>query len=221
VGIDLVLLMVTVVGGRIVPAFTTAALRPLGASAAVRDRGVLTVLAVSSMVLVMLTDVFAAPAALGGWIAAVAALLQAARLLQWAAWRTLRLPIVWVLHLGYAWLPVGLGLKALALLSGAALGAFWLHALTMGALTTMIVAVMSRASLGHTGRALVVHPLTTLAYLLLTGAALIRVFGLAAFHLNYVAVIVLAALCWSTAFALFVGVYAPILWLPRADGKPG
>ena len=109
VGIDLVLLMVTVVGGRIVPAFTTAALRPLGASAAVRDRGVLTVLAVSSMVLVTLTDVFAAPAALGGWIAAVAALLQAARLLQWAAWRTLRLPIVWVLHLGYAWLPVGLG----------------------------------------------------------------------------------------------------------------
>jgi uncharacterized protein involved in response to NO len=221
VGIDLVLLMVTVVGGRIVPAFTTAALRPLGASAAVRDRGVLTVLAVSSMVLVTLTDVFAAPAALGGWIAAVAALLQAARLLQWATWRTLRLPIVWVLHLGYAWLPVGLGLKALALLSGAALGAFWLHALTMGALTTMIVAVMSRAALGHTGRALVVHPLTTLAYLLLTGAALIRVFGLAAFHLNYVAVIVLAGLCWSTAFALFVGVYAPILWLPRADGKPG
>ena len=64
-------------------------------------------------------------------------------------------------------------------------------------------------------------PLTTLAYLLLTGAALIRVFGLSAFHLNYVSVIVLAALCWSIAFALFVGVYAPLLWLPRADGKPG
>lgn len=219
VGIDLVLLMVTVVGGRIVPAFTTSALRPLGMS--VRDRGGFTVLAVAAMVLVALTDLFAVPAALGGWVAAAAALVQAARLLQWATWRTWRLPIVWVLHLGYAWLPVGLGLKAVALLTGAALGAFWLHALTMGALTTMIVAVMSRASLGHTGRALVVHPLTTLSYLLLTGAALIRVFGLAAFHLNYVAVIVLAALCWSTAFALFVGVYAPILWLPRADGKPG
>lgn len=220
VGIDLVLLMVTVIGGRLVPAFTTSALRPFGA-AAVRDRGVFTVLAVTAMVLVTLTDVFAAPPALGGWVAAVAALVQAARLLQWATWRTLRLPIVWVLHLGYAWLAVGLGLKAVALLSGAALGAFWLHALTIGALTTMIVAVMSRASLGHTGRALVVHPLTTLAYLLLTGAALIRVFGLSAFHTSYVAVIVLAALCWCTAFALFVGVYAPILWQPRPDGKSG
>ena len=220
VGIDLVLLMVTVVGGRIVPAFTTAALRPLGA-AAVRDRGAFTVLAVSAMALVMLTDVFAAPPALSGWVAAFAAAVQAARLLQWGAWRTLRLPIVWVLHLGYAWLPVGLALKAVALLSGAALGAFWLHALTIGALTTMIVGVMSRASLGHTGRALVVHPLITLAYLLLTAAALIRVFALSAFHMNYVAVIVLAALCWSTAFALFVGVYAPILWRPRVDGRPG
>jgi len=221
VGIDLVLLMVTVVGGRIIPAFTTSALRPLGASAAIRDRGFLTVLAVSCMALVTLADAFAAPPVLSGWIAAVAALVQAARLLQWAAWRTLRLPIVWVLHLSYAWLPVGLGLKAIALLSGAAVGAFWLHALTIGALATMIVAVMSRASLGHTGRALVVHPLTTLAYVMLTAAALIRVFGLTALHLNYVSVIVLAALCWSTAFALFVGVYAPILWKPRADGKPG
>lgn len=221
VGIDLMLLMVTVVGGRIVPAFTTAALRPLGGSAAVRNHGVFSILAVSSMVLVTLADLFAAPPAVGGCIAAVAALVQAARLLQWAPWRTLRLPIVWVLHLAYAWLPVGLGLKAVALLSGAALGAFWLHALTIGALTTMIVAVMSRASLGHTGRALVVHPLTTFAYLLLTAAALIRVFGLTAFHLNYISVIVLAALCWSAAFALFVGVYAPVLWQPRVDGKPG
>ena len=219
VGIDLVLLMVTVIGGRLVPAFTTSALRPLGMS--VRDRGGFSVLAVAAMVLVTLTDLFAVPAALGGWVAAAAALVQAARLLQWAAWRTWRMPLVWVLHLGYAWLPAGLGLKAVALLTGAALGAFWLHALTVGALTTMIVAVMSRASLGHTGRALVVHPLTTLAYLLLTGAALIRVFGLTALHLNYVSVIVLAALCWCAAFALFVAVYAPILWLPRADGKPG
>jgi len=146
VGIDLVLLMVTVVGGRIIPAFTTSALRPLGASAAIRDRGFLTALAVSCMALVTLADAFAAPPVLSGWIAAVAALVQAARLLQWAAWRTLRLPIVWVLHLSYAWLPVGLGLKAITLLSGAAGGAFWFHALTFGALATMIFGVMSRVT---------------------------------------------------------------------------
>lgn len=220
IGIDLVLVMVTVIGGRIVPAFTTSALRSSG-EPTVRDRPVFAVFAISAMVLVALSDLFAWPAALAGWIAAGAALAQGARLLQWGSWRTLRMPIVWILHLAYAWLPVGLALKALALLTGAALGAFWLHALTIGALTTMILAVMSRASLGHTGRALVVDPLIALAFVLLTAAAVIRVFGLAALHVNYVTVIVLAALCWSVAFALFVGVYAPILWMARADGKSG
>jgi len=221
VGIDVVLVLVTVIGGRIVPAFTNSALRTLGLPDAARNRAVVTGLAVAAMVLIMLIDMFAPETRLAGLIAALAAVVQGARLLQWATWRTLRQPIVWVLHLSYAWIPVGLALKAVALLSGAAIAAFWLHALTIGALTTMIVAVMTRASLGHTGRALVVDPLITLAYLLLTGAASIRVFGLSALGLNYPSVIALAALCWTTAFLLFVGVYAPILCRPRIDGKAG
>lgn len=221
IGIDFVLVLVTVIGGRIIPAFTSSALRPLGLADAVQNRAVVTAFAVAAMVLVTLIDVFAPDTRLAGVIAGFAAVIQAVRLLQWATWQTLRQPIVWVLHLGYAWLPVGLALKAVALLSGLAFAAFWLHALTIGALTTMIVAVMTRASLGHTGRPLVVDPLITLAYLLLTGAAVIRVFGLSGFGLNYPSVIVLAALCWTAAFALFVAIYAPILWRPRIDGKPG
>jgi uncharacterized protein involved in response to NO len=85
----------------------------------------------------------------------------------------------------------------------------------------MITAVMTRASLGHTGRALVVHPLTTVGYVMLTAAALVRVFGLTALRLSYPQVVVLAASFWTISFAFFVGVYAPILWGPRADGKPG
>jgi len=220
VGIDIVLVLVTVVGGRLVPSFTSSALRPLGLQGVVQNRPVVSALAIAAMVVVTLGDVFVPERSFAGWFAAVAATIQAARLLQWATWRTLRQPIVWVLYLSYAWLPVGLALKAVALLSGAAIAAFWVHALTIGALTSMIVAVMTRASLGHTGRALIVDPLITLAYLLLTGAALVRVFGLSA-GLNYPSVIVLAALCWTTAFALFVGVYAPILWRPRIDGEPG
>jgi uncharacterized protein involved in response to NO len=221
IGIDIVLVLVTVIGGRIVPAFTTSALRPLGLADAVQNRAVVTAFAVAAMVLVTLIDVFAPDSRLAGVIAGFAAVIQAVRLLQWATWQTLRQPIVWVLHLSYAWLPVGLALKAVALLSGLVFAAFWLHALTIGALTTMIVAVMTRASLGHTGRSLVVDPLITLAYLLLTAAAVIRVFGLSGFGLNYPSVIVLAALCWTVAFALFVAIYAPILWRPRIDGKPG
>ncbi len=221
VGIDIVLVLVTVIGGRIVPSFTSSALRPLGLEDAVHNRPILTGLAIAGMVAVTLSDVFWPESRVAGVIAAVTASIQAVRLLQWATWRTLRQPIVWVLHLSYAWLPVGLALKAVALLSGAAFAAFWLHALTIGALATMILAVMTRASLGHTGRALIVDPLITLAYLLLTAAAVIRVFGLSAFRLNYRVVIIGSAFLWTTAFALFVFVYAPILWGPRVDCKAG
>jgi uncharacterized protein involved in response to NO len=221
VGIDIVLVLVTVIGGRIIPSFTSSALRPFGLENAVHNRPALTGLAIAGMIAVTLTDVFWPESRVAGFISAVAASLQAARLLQWATWRTLRQPIVWVLHLSYAWLPVGLALKAVALLCGAEFAAFWLHALTIGALATMILAVMTRAALGHTGRALIVDPLITLAYLALTAAALMRVFGLSAFGLNYPTVIIWSALFWTIAFALFVAVYAPILCGPRADGKPG
>jgi uncharacterized protein involved in response to NO len=85
----------------------------------------------------------------------------------------------------------------------------------------MITAVMTRASLGHTGRPLTVHPLITIAYVLLTAAAVIRVSGLSLFGMSYPMVITVAAIFWTASFVLFVGVYSPILWGPRADGKPG
>jgi uncharacterized protein involved in response to NO len=114
-----------------------------------------------------------------------------------------------------------LALKSAALLTGAAPAAFWLHALTIGAAATMILAVMTRASLGHTGRPLVVDPIIALAYLLVTAATLVRVFGLAVLRLPYPEVILAAAFLWTAAFVLFIWVYAPILLAPRVDGKPG
>jgi uncharacterized protein involved in response to NO len=221
IGIDIVLTLVTVIGGRIVPAFTAAALRQQGVEGAVQSRLVLTVLAISAMVLVTVGDIFWPDSHVAGVIAGIAAIIQATRLVQWRSLRTLRQPIVWILHLAYAWLPIGLALKAAAMLGGYAIAAFWLHALTIGALTTMVTAVMTRASLGHTGRPLIVHPLITVAYVLLTASAVVRVFGLSGFGLSFPLVVVWSAMLWTTAFALFVGVYLPILWGPRADGKPG
>jgi uncharacterized protein involved in response to NO len=221
VGIDLVLMLVTVIGGRVVPAFTTSALRQRGIEGVVRSPLVLTVFAIVSMAMVVLGDVFWLDSRLAGVLAGVAALVQSVRLAQWGSYRTLSQPIVWILHVSYAWLPVGLALKAVALLAGAAVSAFWLHALTVGALTTMIMAMMTRTSLGHTGRPLIVSPFTTLAYLLLTTAAIVRVFGLSGLRLHYPQVIALSALLWTMAFALFLSVYAPILWRPRVDGKVG
>lgn len=221
VGIDIVLLLITVIGGRIVPAFTASALKQRSIAGTVRAWPGVTELAVGSMIAVVLSDLFVPDGTIAGVIAALAAAIQAVRLIQWRTLKTLRQPIVWVLHLAYIWLPIGLALKAVALLTGAAPAAFWLHALTIGAAATMILAVMTRASLGHTGRPLVIDPVIALAYLLLTAAALVRVFGLAILRIAYPEVILVAAFLWTAAFVLFTWIYAPMLLAPRADGKPG
>jgi uncharacterized protein involved in response to NO len=221
IGIDLMLVLVTVIGGRILPAFTATALRPQGLQDRVSSSTALTIAAVAAMAAVTVGDVFLPDARLAGGLAAAAAVIQGWRFAQWGALRTLRQPIVWILHAAYLWLPVGLALKAIALLNGAAFSAFWLHALTMGTLATMILAVMTRAALGHTGRPLVAHPVTVASYLLLLAAVLVRVFGLAALRVSYPMVIAAAAFLWTAAFLFFVLIYAPILCSPRVDGRAG
>ncbi len=219
--IDVALLLVTVIGGRILPAFTANALRAGGDPPALRTWRGSTPAAIAAMVAVALVDLWRPESGAAAAVAALAAAVQAARLWQWRSERTLGQPILWVLHAAYAWLPIGLALKAAALWWGPAWSAFWLHALTIGVLATMILGVMTRAALGHTGRRLEADARIVAAYGLLLGAAGLRVFGLAVLRLGYPSVIVLSACCWTAAFGLFTVVYAPMLWRSRVDGKAG
>jgi uncharacterized protein involved in response to NO len=219
--LDVVLLLVTVIGGRVVPAFTASGLRETGITVAVPARPFLDVLTIAATAGVAAADAQAPSLPAAGWAAVIAALLHAVRISGWQGWRSRRVPLVWCLHLAYVWLPLGFGLKAASLLTGAAWGAQWLHALTIGAVAAMIVAVMSRASLGHTGRALVASRPMACAYLLLGAAALARVAGPVLPGADYLWTVLISGLLWLAAFALFLIVYTPILFLPRADGRPG
>ena len=218
-GLALFILFIALIGGRIVPPFTIGgtrmAGRPVDIAATPRlDRAVMAATAAWAASLALdLPDIAVAIAA------ALAALANAARFLRWRPLATLRIPLVWVLHLGYAWLVLGLAGAAGAWL------ALWpkavaLHALGAGAVATMILAVMTRASLGHTGRKLVAAPLTTAAYLLVTVGAAARVIAsliesdLQLLHAG-------AGLAWAGGFFLYLVVYAPILLRPRVDGRPG
>ena len=221
IGIDLVLLLVTLVGGRIVPAFTANALRGRGIEASIRTWKPVEAAAVGLMALAIVVDAAAPQTVVAGAVALAAAIAQGIRLAGWRSLRTLGEPIVWVLHAAYAWLPLGLALKAVNLLTGAAWAAHWLHALTIGAAATMILAVMTRAALGHTGRPLAVSRPIAVSYVLLLGAGLVRVFGPALAPVPNVATIEAAALLWLAAFAIYVAVYAPILTRERVDGKSG
>jgi uncharacterized protein involved in response to NO len=178
-------------------------------------------LVVPAMLACAVTDMLMPSATMTAWIALAAAALQGVRLSGWQGVRTASSPIVWVLHLAYLWLPVGLLLKAAFLFGGFAWAAYWQHALGAGAAGSMILAVMTRASLGHTGRPLRAHPVTAAAYLLLTAAVVIRVFGPGLLPASYTVVVMTAGTVWVAAFLLYLVIYAPILLAPRVDGKPG
>ena len=219
--LNLVLVLITIIGGRIVPAFTGNALRKRGVEVTMRSSRPLEVAVLASTAAYVLVDTAAPSAMMTGVVAAAAALAHLLRLSGWQGLRSWREPIVWILHAAYAWLPVGLALKAIFVLTGAAWAVHWQHALGAGAAATMIMAVMTRASLGHTGRPLQVSRLTVAAYVALIAAVLLRVFGAPVLQLGYASTLLAAGALWTLAFLLYGGVYVPILVGPRADGKPG
>lgn len=217
----MVLLLVTIIGGRIIPAFTANHLRARGVAVEVPKRVVIEIVTVVSMALYVVALVWMPTSQAVGLLAAAAALAHAWRMAGWGGHRSLDTPIVWVLHLAYLWLPVGLALHALDQLAGVSFAVYWMHALGAGAMGGMILAVMTRAALGHTGRALVVSRVIVAAYVLHAVSVLLRVVGPPLLPLPYASVVAIAALAWVAAWLLFVVVYTPILLRPRVDGKPG
>ncbi len=218
-GIGIVLLLVTIIGGRIVPVFTANALRRSDCDVTTPATPRLDRLVILSMVAYVLADLIQPGPA---WLAAtagVSGMLHLWRFGHWRGHRTWREPIVWILHIAYAALPLGLLLRALYHSTGAAWAVHWQHLLTVGAAATMILAVMTRAALGHTGHPLKVAPIIAVAYAALVAATFTRVFGPSA--LPYMKSVMLAGGLWFFAFAAYSVVYTPILTRPRADGQPG
>jgi uncharacterized protein involved in response to NO len=217
---NLVLLMIVVVGGRIIPLFTRNALLKRGVRCGFAPLPWLDWTSLAAVACVVVADVAWPDTALAGWLAALSAAFLALRASRWHGHRTARMPIVWILHAGFAWLYVALALKAVWLLGHAPWAANWLHALTAGAFGTMTLAVMTRVALGHTGRELVVARPIVAAYALVIAGAALRVVGpvLSAYYLQAV---VVAGVMWAAAFAVFLVVYAPMLVAPRPDeGAP-
>lgn len=218
--LDLVTALVVVIGGRITPAFTANAFLRAGIEAEVRGWRWLDRLAVATAVLVVIVDLVAPRTAASGVVAGAAALAVGVRLAGWRTLRTWGDPLVWSLHAGMAWVVVGYLLVAAGDLGAAIAPSAGLHALTAGAMGAMIMAVVTRVSLGHTGRPLVLPRGATAGYGLVHAGALLRVCSAA--HTGIAgALLVAGGLAWAAAFAVFVVVYAPILVSARADGKPG
>lgn len=214
-GVNLILLIVIIVGGRIVPAFTRNAI----AQANIETHVWLERLSYLSVVLFIISDFFDWPKATG-FFALVASGFHFALLLGWDSIKTLKNPLLLILHLGYFWVPVGFFIIFISAFFDVIPKSVAIHTFTAGAMGTFIIGMMSRVSLGHTGRPLKLPKGFTIAYVLITLSAIVRVAS-GLMPEFYKEGILIAGAFWVSSFIVFIYYYFTILTSPRADGKPG
>ena len=212
----LVLVLVAVMGGRVIPSFTQNALPRVQ----VVRRPWLDKASIGLALAAFAADALSLPGLVVAPLAGAAALAHAARLADWKPLATLRTPILWILHLSYAWMPLGFALLSASALGFIAPGAAT-HAFAAGAMGGVILGMITRTALGHTGRPLKAGRSETASYVLVHVACALRVLAALAPALGYARLIEMSAACWAAAFLVYAATYAPRLWKPRADGKPG
>jgi uncharacterized protein involved in response to NO len=212
----IIVLIESVIGARVIPMFTRNGAP--GTLPVVHERRDSIALGLTVAAVLAWISHLPAPAFAGFALAAASAMA-----LRWGGWkphRTLGVPLLWILHLSYAWIPVGFVLLALAALGVVSSSAAF-HALTVGSMAGLIIGMMTRTSLGHTGRPLTVGRAEVAMYWLIQIGALARLCAAIGPAAAREAALVIAATGWTLAFALFVLTYARYLWQPRLDGKEG
>ena len=211
IGLAAGIMMIAVIGGRIVPSFTRNWLVKRGEGRLPAPFASFDKLALVALLLALVLWAAAPESRLAGTALVVAGLAQTARLARWAGYRTGAEPLVWVLHLGYAFVPLGAVVLGLAVLAPLAVSVPAAQHLWMaGGIGLMTLAVMTRATLGHTGRALTAGPGTAALYLLLIAAVMARL-GAGLFPGIGQDLHLLSGLCWIGAFGGFVALYGPLL----------
>jgi uncharacterized protein involved in response to NO len=215
VALDVVLFIMAVMAGRVIPMFTNNGVP--GARA--RRQPLLEKLALGGIIALFAADLLQATGPAVAGLLAFLAVVHAARLALWEPWKTLRTPLVWILHAAYFWIPVHLALRALVELDLVA-SPLATHALTIGAIGGLILGMMTRTARGHTGRILAADGFDVTSYVLVLAAALVRLGGPLVAPRAYIETLLCSALLWSAAFAIYAVRYWRPLTRPRADGKP-
>ncbi|MDH5621289.1 MAG: NnrS family protein [Gammaproteobacteria bacterium] len=218
--LDVIAILLAVMAGRVIPAFTNNAIQGANAHCDVR----LDVVAIGSLILIVFLEISSAwwqiPRYVWISVLGVAALSHAVRLALWAPQRTIRQPLLFMLPVAYAWLPIALALGVLAHL-GAVPRAIPVHALTIGAMSGLMMAMMMRSALGHSGRGLSAGWAEIAAFVALQLAALVRVLATLLVPGFYRNAVIASGVLWTLAFIVFVIAYWPVLTRPRIDGRPG
>ena len=214
--LSLIMMLLAFIGGRITPNFTREFLMGQGATKQPARFSGFDGLSIALVGIAALAWIVAPEGMVTGWLLLAAGIINFGRLARWYGWMTWREPLVLMLHVGYGWLAISLILLGTAILGVGLQPADAVHALTTGAAGAMTLAVMTRASLGHTGRERHAGPGTVVMYMLVNLGALLRVVGPAT-NLPIHLVLGLAAACWSGAYLLFAVIYGPFLFRSSLD----
>lgn len=219
-GFAVVLILISLIGGRIIPSFTRNWLARQGRTKGLPGQpnrfDIAVLLVTGAALLWWAAQPQSRPAAA---LLVVAGALQLVRLARWSGYRTFSEPLVLILHIAYAWLPAGLILLGASHFIRCIPLSTAMHALGAGAMASMTLAVMTRATLGHTGRELHAGVPAKAIYFLVTAGALLRA-AAPALPLDYMRSIAASGALWGGAFALFVLAFGPKLLRARPDGRP-
>lgn len=214
--LDVVVLFVAVFAGRVIPSFTRGALADVDiVSAPAMDR-----LAVGAILGLTLTQYIADWGTVHGVLACAAGALLLARARRWGAMRTFRTPLLWVLHLGHGLLSVGLILRGVATWTLLPAGAM-LHSITVAGIAMVVLGMMARVSLGHTGRLIAASRGMTVGFLALLASGVIRVVGVLVLVEHLTTVYAVAGVLWCAAFLAFLADHGAALTQSRIDRRPG
>jgi len=216
IALDVVLFIMTVMAGRVIPMFTNNGVPGCNA----RRFPALEKLVLAATLALLVADGMQVRGPILVTILILGSVAHLARLAWWTPWRTVKTPLVWVLHVAYAWIPLHLALRALVEL-GVVPSPLATHALTIGAIGGLTIGMMTRTARGHTGRRLEADAFEVTCFVLIFAAAVVRVFGPMVATRQYTATVLASALLWSAGYALYAIRYWPVLTRPRIDGKPG
>ena len=209
------IVLISVIGGRIIPSFTRNWLFKRKSPRLPSPQDMLDTAAVALLAAALILWAFLPDHRVTGALLIAAALLNAVRLSRWAGIASWPEPLLFILHIGYGWVAVGTALLGLSIFNIGVPVASAIHALTAGATAVMILAVMPRVTLGHTGRELTANRATVAVFVLINAAAIARV--CASWHTEFMTILLLVAgACWIAAFGLFELVYGPMLLTRRS-----
>ncbi|MBD1557232.1 short-chain dehydrogenase [Vibrio sp. S9_S30] len=209
-------LLLSIMGGRVIPFFTASRFQFEKPQPLLWLEWVATL----PLVLLFITSFFPLTyQQIGQWLMLIAAIGQFYKVARWKTWKTFSEPLVWSLHLTYLCIPIALTIRGLT--SNDFVSHTMLHLIAIGAIGGLILSMISRVTMGHTGREIYKGPKMQVAFATLILAAVLRSIGVSIAPSAMMPLIYTSALLWGIAFSLFVWKFAPMLWSPRIDGRPG